>query len=750
MKMEKCSDTASPNDALEANITANTNTTIAANNGETKSEKENADLKRPLDGAAAAATENGHYSLPKRPRMEDASKGGTLFSDEGGAQTPNANGAADANETPMETINKEEQVVVVPEEKKEGDGNSPNNKNTTTTTTTNTSNKEEAPKPHKHVRSKHVDPKVLEIRRRIQVGCRHNDLVSAMEAYEEALKNDIRLEAQSFYNLLNLCDGLERSVHIGTPKVTTTTNNNNGNNNNNGKDAASKNNNQEKMPSRPTSPQQVVDHVDFATRQTYAFRIKERMTQLNLALNETAYTAIVRILSRTNEFAKAEEVLLEAETVQQCRPKLRLYSGLLMAYCDEKRMEDGLKCWKRLSRHGLQITEKESLTLMKCAHATGDINVMEAVLTDLADEVVVPSKDTVAAILEWFASPHATHKESLTPIHADDCQVKNLLREIHDATQQPTNSMGPVVDTNGWKISSAVQVNTKTGVLQSGCLKDCKLKPVPLSDSAWKEMSIMNESIVIQGQVSGSKSEFAGGKKGKKKMNFSPEKRKEEWTRFNDFLDALALAKSPLDIVIDGANVGYFKQNFGSAPKHVDYHQIDWIIQHFAKMGKRVLLVLHERHFASFLMPDKFKPLQEKWQQDGVLYKSPPGMNDDWFWLHAALKFNSLVLTNDEMRDHHFQMLAPRTFLRWKERHQIHFEFGNWEGDNKRKVDLVYPPIYSRRIQRVADGLVVPLSKRGDENRFLDGVHVASADEPKEETYLCIRPGECVPSQVKP
>jgi hypothetical protein len=52
----------------------------------------------------------------------------------------------------------------------------------------------------------------------------------------------------------------------------------------------------------------------------------------------------------------------------------------------------------------------------------------------------------------------------------------------------------------------------------------------------------------------------------------------------------------------------------------------------------------------------------------------------------------------------------------------------------------VFPVAYSRRIQRVEDGLVVPLAKRGDENRFLDGVHVASDDEPAEETYLCIRP----------
>lgn len=33
------------------------------------------------------------------------------------------------------------------------------------------------------------------------------------------------------------------------------------------------------------------------------------------------------------------------------------------------------------------------------------------------------------------------------------------------------------------------------------------------------------------------------------------------------------------------------------------------------------------------------------------------------------------MVTNDEMRDHHFRMLSPRWFNRWKERNQIHFSF---------------------------------------------------------------------------
>jgi ribonuclease P protein 3 len=167
---------------------------------------------------------------------------------------------------------------------------------------------------------------------------------------------------------------------------------------------------------------------------------------------------------------------------------------------------------------------------------------------------------------------------------------------------------------------------------------------------------------------------------------------------------------------------------------------------------------MHNRHFSRHMLPEKYRGLYDAWISEGILYKTPPGMNDDWFWMHAALKYKTLVVTNDEMRDHHFQMMAPKFFLRWKERHQIHFDFGVWEdetssnnsninsnsntisGRRPRQVLLTYPDVYSRRIQRVDDGLVVPLTKRGDENRFLDGCHVASEKEPEKELYLCVRP----------
>ena len=62
----------------------------------------------------------------------------------------------------------------------------------------------------------------------------------------------------------------------------------------------------------------------------------------------------------------------------------------------------------------------------------------------------------------------------------------------------------------------------------------------------------------------------------------------------------------------------------------------------------------------------------EKWEKDCLVYHTPTGMNDDWFWLYACLSESKsgrqpLVITNDMMRDHHFKLLSQHAFLKYKD-----------------------------------------------------------------------------------
>ncbi|CAM9395594.1 unnamed protein product [Phaeothamnion confervicola] len=98
-----------------------------------------------------------------------------------------------------------------------------------------------------------------------------------------------------------------------------------------------------------------------------------------------------------------------------------------------------------------------------------------------------------------------------------------------------------------------------------------------------------------------------------------------------------------------------------------------------------------------------------RWRSEGVLASCERGSNDDWYWLYAAawLGGRTLVLTNDEMRDHHFSMLSHRSFNRWRERHQVRFNFdmgyGHCSGGIRALVTHE-PPLYSKRIQRSPTG----------------------------------------------
>lgn len=64
------------------------------------------------------------------------------------------------------------------------------------------------------------------------------------------------------------------------------------------------------------------------------------------------------------------------------------------------------------------------------------------------------------------------------------------------------------------------------------------------------------------------------------------------WQNFKDWC-AEAKAKRRYDVIIDGANVGYHKQNYAGAPSHVSYDQIDAMARLLKAKGFKPVIVLH-------------------------------------------------------------------------------------------------------------------------------------------------------------
>jgi hypothetical protein len=140
----------------------------------------------------------------------------------------------------------------------------------------------------------------------------------------------------------------------------------------------------------------------------------------------------------------------------------------------------------------------------------------------------------------------------------------------------------------------------------------------------------------------------------------------------------------------------------------MSYRQVEQLVAYYRDtLKKKVLIMLHIRRTEEELVPMKDRALVQSWKDSKHLYCCYPGNNDDWYWLYAAIFFGArtLVVTNDEMRDHHFQMLHLRSFVRWKERHQVRYELSGYQ----RKDITVYEPTkYSIRSQRIGRNWYFP------------------------------------------
>ncbi|KAL9362509.1 hypothetical protein Peur_045294 [Populus x canadensis] len=145
--------------------------------------------------------------------------------------------------------------------------------------------------------------------------------------------------------------------------------------------------------------------------------------------------------------------------------------------------------------------------------------------------------------------------------------------------------------------------------------------------------------------------------------------RDSSFQRFQKWLDYYG----PFEAVIDGANVGIYNQGRFMPSK---INAVVNGIRQKLPSKKWPLIVLHNKRITGRKMDGPVnKAFIEKWKNADALYATPTGSNDDWYWLYAAIKFKCLIVTNDEMRDHTFHLLGNDFFPRWKERHQVHFRF---------------------------------------------------------------------------
>lgn len=152
----------------------------------------------------------------------------------------------------------------------------------------------------------------------------------------------------------------------------------------------------------------------------------------------------------------------------------------------------------------------------------------------------------------------------------------------------------------------------------------------------------------------------------------------------------------PFDAVVDGANVSLINQkSFG----FFELNSVVNCLRQISPSKQLPLVILHRSRVTGgpAQNPNNEKLIQS-WKKSGALYATPAGSNDDWYWLYAAVNCNCLLVTNDEMRDHLFQLLGTSFFPRWKEKHQVRLTI------TRRGPVLHMPPPYSIVIQESEQG----------------------------------------------
>ncbi|EEC72897.1 hypothetical protein OsI_06719 [Oryza sativa Indica Group] len=389
---------------------------------------------------------------------------------------------------------------------------------------------------------------------------------------------------------------------------------------------------------------------------TRGFEIFEKMRseEEKVPMNESALTAVARMAMSMGNGDMAFDVVKQMKD-QGIAPKLRSYGPALTAFCNSGNVEKAFEVEAHMLESGVRPEEPELETLLKASVAAQQGDKVYYLLHKFRTTVRQASSTTAKLLEDWFQSPTAS-------------KVGKRKWDAGAITKAIENNGG------GWHglgwLGRGKWTISHSHIDRNGACLACgeKLTIIDLDPKETEDFATLVAKLAI---------------KRERRSNFD---------NFQKWLEK----HGPFDAVVDGANVGLFSH------KHISLSKInivaDVIRQRF-QSRKLPLIVVHNRHLTGERMqkPSNRK-LVEKWKLSNAIYATPTGSNDDWYWLYAAIRCKCLMVTNDEMRDHTFQLLERDFFPKWKERHQVRFNFED------SCVTLQMPPPCSVVIQESENG----------------------------------------------
>ncbi|KAK4756961.1 hypothetical protein SAY87_007088 [Trapa incisa] len=363
------------------------------------------------------------------------------------------------------------------------------------------------------------------------------------------------------------------------------------------------------------------------------FEIYELMLSENVPVNEAVLTSVGRMAMSMEDGDRAFDIVKQMKSLG-IKPRLRSYGPALSVFCNTGNVQKAFEVENHMLENGVYPEEPELEALLRVSIGAGKGEKVYYVLHKLRASVRKVSPSTAELIERWFKSSVAS---KIGKRKWDQKVIREAIRNGGGGW----HGQG-WLGRGRWNVSHA-------SVKGDGSCNCCgeQLALIDLEPEETENFALSVAAIAIKRERNSSFQKF------------------QKWLEYY----------GPYEAVIDGANVGLFSQQ-RFVPSKVNA-VVNGIRQKLP--SKRwPLIVLHNRRITSPKMDEPVnKKLIEKWRNADALYATPTGSNDDWYWLYAAIKNKCLVVTNDEMRDHTFQLLGNDFFPKWKERHQVRFTFSD-------------------------------------------------------------------------
>ncbi|CAL0324112.1 unnamed protein product [Lupinus luteus] len=384
------------------------------------------------------------------------------------------------------------------------------------------------------------------------------------------------------------------------------------------------------------------------------FEIFQQMLIDRVEPNEATFTNAARLAAAKEDPEMAFELLKQMKSAG-IAPKLRSYGPALYGFCKRGDAEKAYEVDADMIKSGVMAEEPELSAILEVSVNVKREDKVYEMLHRLRTTVRQVSESTLKIVEDWFNSDYAAKNGK------KNWDVNKVIDGIARG--------GGGWHGQGWLGSGQWKV-VNTNVNEDGVCLSCgeKLVSIDIDPKETENFAVSLTKLACQRETMG---------------NFN---------RFQKWLDQ----HGPFDAVVDGANVGL--QNM----HHFSFGHLNSVVRQLRELSpsKRMpLIILHVSRVTGgpAQIPNN-KRLLENWKNNGALYATPQGSNDDWYWLYAAVRSKCLLVTNDEMRDHLFQLLGSSFFPRWKEKHQVRISVAN------RGPSLIMPPRYSIVIQESSNG----------------------------------------------